>query len=77
MINGAPLKEALGKRLAKELQTYFRSRNSEPNKLGAESPSGARRCEPNNYYFEGLVPSRYQGHHLLRKYLSFFLFLVA
>ncbi len=40
-------------------------------------PSGARRCEPNNCYFEGLVPSKYQGHHLLRNYLSFFLFLVA
>ncbi len=37
MANRTALNEALGKRLAKELQTYFRSRSSEPNKMGAES----------------------------------------
>lgn len=37
MVNRSSLNEALGKRLAKELQTYFRSRSSEPNKFGAPS----------------------------------------
>ncbi|RFC46912.1 MAG: hypothetical protein DUW69_001562 [Verrucomicrobia bacterium] len=37
LVNRSALNEALGKRLALELQTYFRSRSSEPNKMAAPS----------------------------------------